>query len=179
MQQGSKAIHYGSSERWKLNTSRVTSIFGQSTSTKVLQVSEPIFNRRPPDTSAALIKVNKKVVGGKHQRNRSQQKTKVLIKAISKKPAGKKSDNNTNRDIHSLPEKYQSYPHFGNSCYITAPLEALYACYIRDQGFWIKNISHIPLQFGLKRIYDSFIIRDQASGSTRDITNAMTMVCLL
>jgi hypothetical protein len=51
---------------------------------------------------------------------------------------------------YSFQNGYQSYAHKDNSCYITAPLEVLYASYIHHSRFWKKQISKLKDNFGLK-----------------------------
>src|SRR5215472_3301110 len=137
MQQGSQAIRYGQPERWKLTSSRVGLIFGQPR--KLLQISAPVSDRRPPDTSDALGKANTRrrgrplvkktlgnALGGEANGKRpSQQQTNEAAMLI-----GEEKGLNPSKAIVELPENYQSYPHHRLSCYITAPLEVLYTCYL-------------------------------------------------
>jgi len=190
MQEGSQAIRYGQPERWKLTSSRVRSIFEQpnpSEPRKLLQISAPVSDRRPPDTSDALGKANTRrrgrppmkktlvnALGGKANGKRpSQQQTSEAAMLI-----GEEKGSNSSKAIIELPENYQSYPHHRLSCYITAPLEVLYTCYLKDQEFWAVNVSSLSTEFGLKTLYDSFVMRDQASGSAREVTKATSAVSL-
>ncbi|CAH1770867.1 13861_t:CDS:2, partial [Entrophospora sp. SA101] len=61
---------------------------------------------------------------------------------------------------NELPKKYQSYPHWRSSCYITSFLELLYTNYLHTTMWWTTNVGVIPSNSGLKKLYTSFTIRD-------------------
>jgi len=174
MKQGSKAIRYGQLGHWKNTSSRVGAIFGKMTSGNTnlpLQVEAPESDRRPPDTSEALSKLNKERIHSKW--GRSEREKKPLVQALGGRTALKSSQIVGGGEP---PNSYQSYPHYGNSCYITAPSEVLYACFLRDHRFWTEHVGSLPGDFGIKKIYESFIIREKATGSVKDVLKVMNTV---
>jgi len=69
--------------------------------------------------------------------------------------------NNDSTNKKNLPQKYQSYSHYKNSCYITAPLEMLYNNYLHKMDWWSNNVGILSNNdSGLKKLYSSFTIRD-------------------
>jgi hypothetical protein len=97
-----------------------------------------IKDRRPPDTTKDLLSDNSQM--------------KIIFPTSNKKEI----------------KQYQSYPHFHNSCYITSLLEILYNYYLTDQGWWSNNVGTMSNDnSGLKKIYASFIIREQLTNKSK------------
>jgi hypothetical protein len=66
-----------------------------------------------------------------------------------------------------LPQNYQSYTHYRNSCYITALLEILYNSYLYKMDWWANNVGILQNnELGLKKLYTSFTIRDSMNNKT-------------
>lgn len=148
--QGPTALKYGNTDQWKQSSKRVGSLFGQKSPTKTLELknlSAPVSDRRPPDTNEALSAGRK--------RSGSKKPIKTLIKAFGTEGIS----------VDFYIKEYQSYPHKANSCYITAPMEVLYASYIRAPAVWSKYIEDLPEGDGMKKIWQSFLFRKLAEGS--------------
>lgn len=69
--------------------------------------------------------------------------------------------NNKKDKKNIIPQNYQSYTHYRNSCYITALLEILYNSYLHRMDWWANNVGILSNnELGLKKLYTSFTIRD-------------------
>ncbi len=74
-----------------------------------------------------------------------------------------KNNHRDNKIKFELQQKYQSYSHNRNSCYITALLEMLYICYLNNATWWSSNIGTMQnSDSGLKKLHISFTLRDAA-----------------
>lgn len=180
--QGPTAVKYGNPELWIRTSQRVGKIFGKESSGKWKQTGAPASDRRPPDTNEALARENA-------QLKQSRRPRKPLVQTLTGRSRIKLSHESDIGDSAALFQKektvsskdsrrtgYQSYPHKANSCYITAPLEALYASYVRHRLFWSQCMRDLPEGSGPKLIFQSFLLRDKATGSPKDIRAALSEV---
>jgi hypothetical protein len=142
-------IRYGSPNDIQSTLSKVRNIFGEGKPyrrTPLRHLSAPASDRRPPDTIKALIK--------------------------KKKPFSKKAQNSLNIERPSIAKgrtfinEYQSYPHKNNSCYVTAPLEILYALYLSHMEAWKQASINLSDKSGIMILLRSFHIRDKAYATT-------------
>ncbi|CAJ0635508.1 9718_t:CDS:2 [Entrophospora sp. SA101] len=134
------SLKYGEEERWK----KVAELYGTTKSSKGKRSKGAGVNdRRPPDTTEALLK---------NQSSKNIDKDNGDLSVSDKKEQKQKAI--------ELPKKYQSYPHWRSSCYITSFLELLYTNYLHTTMWWTTNVGVIPSNSGLKKLYTSFTIRD-------------------
>jgi hypothetical protein len=133
-------LRYGELERWK----KVAEKYGTTKPSrgKNFKKGAGTKDRRPPDTTKDLLNNNTK-----------------------NQPAKIKPSINNKKEI----KKYQSYPHFRNSCYITSLLELLYKYYLTDKEWWSNNVGTMinNNNSGLKKLYSSFIMREQLTDKSK------------
>lgn len=136
---GPEAIKYGNSDHRKQSSKSVGNLFGEKTPNKMIELknlSAPVSDRRPPDTNDALAKSARKSEDSKKSK-------KPFVKALKGGNVSKLRPRESEASFGpmtaeeadmELSTEYQSYPHKSNSCYITAPMEVIYASYIRDSS---------------------------------------------
>jgi hypothetical protein len=149
MKHGSQSVRYGYPSSSQGTLERVKQLFGQ-----------PIPYRKT---------VNRRGLSAPASDRRPPDTTLALTKT-TQKPTPR------NLKLSELPKHIQSYKQYRLSCYVTGPMEALYSVYLRHQETWTKAILSLPDSYGLKVIYESFRKRDQASGSSNQIANAINDV---
>jgi len=122
------SLKYGHDEPWK----KVAELYGTTKSSRGKKSKGAGVNdRRPPDTAEAILK------------NKSSNDNKNLDVSNHKKEKQK---------VIELPKKYQSYPHWRNSCYITSLLELLYVNYLHAIPWWSTNVGTITHDSSMKPV---------------------------
>lgn len=188
---GLQSLRYGLPNPSEKTLARVRQLYGEPSSGRDAVVrkslSAPISDRRPPDTNAAVARAQKNrplnespsvrsrrisQLNSKYTNSDQPELTEQLADLIQGKDAGRSKP----KIFAELPKFYQSYPHRLNSCYITAPLEGLYTGYLRSRKFWNDHISKLPEGSGLKIIYESFQMRELASGTSAQIQRDIAKV---
>jgi hypothetical protein len=146
------SLRYGEPERWK----KIAEKYGTTKPTrakKLIKEGAGVKDRRPPDTSKALLK-----------------------KSSKKRTVADKSDKEEEEE-EEIPKKYQSYPHYKNSCYITALLELLYNNFIKDKKWWDANIGIVnDDNLGIKKLYTSFAMRHQPETTKKTLSEARELI---